>query len=261
MTHTAPVPQTERLYLLYHELRSEESRYSYAMSAHRFAAQIEFFARLHRWHDALLRPEITFDDGHRSDLHIAMPLLTLHGVHAAFFITAGWLNQRAGYMTGGELRELHRAGHIIGAHGWSHTLLTQCSATKLHSELADSRKLLEDELGAAVDIMSLPGGRGNRRVFAAANEVGYRQIYTSTPGPEADPSAARIGRLNLRGDTTLSWISDLFAPDRKLLKRLRREDQLKQVAKRLLGDTLYERLWRIANRAEDQPGQIGAGSL
>ena len=260
MTQTSPQSDVDRLYLLYHELRPEDSRYAYAMSSGRFAEQLALFARLRRDPGLPLLPEITFDDGHRSDIHIALPLLAEHGLRAAFFITAGWTNRRADYMTGNDLRDLHRQGHTVGAHGWSHTLLTQCSSARLRSELADSRNFLENELGATVDTMSLPGGRANRRVFAAASELGYRQVFTSAPRPEPSPSAPVLGRLNLRGDATLPWISDLLAPDRRLLDRLRREDRLKQAAKHLLGDSLYAKLWNVVNRAEAASLEAGAES-
>ena len=258
MTEIPTSSGVERLYLLYHELRPESSRYSYVMSSERFAQQAALFARLHREPGTSLLPELTFDDGHRSDHQIALPILAQHGITARFFITADWTDQRAGYMTATELRELHRAGQVVGAHGWSHALLTQCAEAQLRSELGDAKSRLEDVLGAVVDTLSLPGGRGNRRVFAACREMGYRQVYTSQPRAEADPAAPRIGRLNLRGDTTLPWIADLLAPDRALLGRLIRGDRLKQAGKHLLGDALYGRLWKTINRAEGNTDPAGA---
>jgi len=44
-----------------------------------------------------------------------------------------------------ELRALHQAGQLIGAHGWSHALLTHCSASGLHRELVDAWGRFRDD--------------------------------------------------------------------------------------------------------------------
>lgn len=253
MANIPTQPGPARLYLLYHELRREPSTYSYVMEADRFEQQVELFALHHRHPGPGPLPEITFDDGHRSDHALALPILDRHALKARFFITAGWTGTRARYMDWTQLQELHHAGHSIGAHGWSHRLLTQCSPTDLRAELDTSRKLLEDRLGTPIQTLSLPGGRHNRRVLNACHEAGYTQIYTSNPRIEPDPGARILGRLNLRGDATLSWISDLLSPESPRLRNILRQDRLKQAGKSLLGDALYARLWRVVNRAELSP--------
>lgn len=250
MPTTSTQTGTARLYLLYHELRREPSTYTYAMDAVRFEQQVEFFARRSQQSGSGSLPEITFDDGHRSDHELALPVLDRHGLKARFFITTGWTGTRARYMDWPQLGELHRAGHSIGAHGWSHRLLTQCSPTELRAELDGPRKLLEDHLGTSIQTMSLPGGRHNRRVLDACREAGYNQIYTSHPQIERDPGAFLLGRLNLRGDTSVDWLGQLLSPESRTLRRIMRQDRLKQAGKSLLGDDVYARLWRILNRAE-----------
>lgn len=239
-----------RLYLLYHELRREPSSYSYVMDVARFEQQVRLFARRHQQPGAAPLPEITFDDGHRSDHELALPILDHHGLKAHFFITAGWTGTRPRYMDWPQIAGLHRTGHSIGAHGWSHRLLTQCSPAELREELDRPRKLLEDRLGTPIRSLSLPGGRYNRRVLDSCREAGYTQMYTSHPRLEPDPDAPILGRLNLRGDATLDWLTDLLSPESRLLQRIMRQDRLKQAGKSLLGDDLYARVWRIVNRAE-----------
>jgi peptidoglycan/xylan/chitin deacetylase (PgdA/CDA1 family) len=50
---------------------------------------------------------------------------------------------------------------------------------EVRTELADSKKWLEDLLGRAVDSMSLPGGSANREVIRLAWETGYDLVGTS----------------------------------------------------------------------------------
>jgi len=159
-----------------------------------------------------------------------------------------------------ELRELQQTGQQIGAHGWSHTLLTHCDPSQLQKELIEARLILEDKLGTSITTMSLPGGRSNQRVLAACRDAGYTQVFTSVPKAEPQPAGATVGRLNIRGDMTLEWIANLFQPESGILSSLQRQHQIKSTAKTLLGDNLYEKLWALLNRQEPDtnPGEAAA---
>jgi len=246
-----------RLYLLYHELRASESQYSYVVNAGMFEKHIDLFVRLRKTGSLNLWPEVTFDDGHISNFEIAAPILQSRDLTAQFFITVGWTGKRPSYMGWPELRSLHKAGHSIGAHGWTHTLLTHCDEKNLTTELDSARLTLEDKLGTSITTMSLPGGRFNRRVLAACTEAGYTQVYTSIPQAESLPLGTSVGRLNIRGDVQPEWISNLFQPDSGVLASLGRQYRMKATAKTLLGDGLYEKLWALLNRKEPDSDDRG----
>lgn len=240
------------LHLLYHELRPGGSRYSYVTPCAEFEAHCELFARRQALaSESLLRPDITFDDGHLSDHTYALPLLDRYGLQATFFITAGWTGKRAGYMDWPTLRELRAAGHTVGAHGMEHRLLTGCSAAELHEELNGARSRLEDGLGETITAMSLPGGRSNAAVLRACFAAGFTQVFTSVPRAEGDLRApGTVGRLNLVAGTTVPWLERLLAPDSGVLQRLERADRVKGAAKAILGDHLYAKAWSLINRQE-----------
>jgi peptidoglycan/xylan/chitin deacetylase (PgdA/CDA1 family) len=238
------------LHLLYHELRPQKSNYSYVVQCENFEKHVDLFTRLRQAQDPGLRPEITFDDGHISNYEYALPILQKHGIQAHFFITVGWTGQKPGYMGWQELRALHLAGQLIGAHGWSHTLLTHCTGKQLQLELKGARQTLEDKLGTPITTMSLPGGRFNRDVMSACQEAGYTQVFTSIPQSEPIPSSATVGRLNIRGDVSLDWIASLFKPDSTVLANLQRQERVKAAAKAVLGDRIYAKLWALLNRQE-----------
>jgi len=240
----------DRLYLLYHELRPSRSSYSYVVETEEFEKHVDLYLKLRNTDGAGLWPEVTFDDGHISNFEFGLPVLQSRNIKARFFITVGWTGRRQGYMGWQELRELHQAGQLIGAHGWSHTLLTHCDAKELHSELVDARRTLEDKLGTSITTMSLPGGRYNRRILTACRDAGYTQIFSSIPRAEPDPTGPTIGRLNIRGDMSLEWITKLLQPGSNLLSGLERQYQVKAAAKSLLGDRLYEKVWALLNRKE-----------
>jgi peptidoglycan/xylan/chitin deacetylase (PgdA/CDA1 family) len=239
-----------RLYLLYHELRPSRSGYSYVIETVDFEKQIDLFVRMREEKSAEIWPELTFDDGHISNFVHAFPLLQARGLKARFFITVGWTGHKPGYMGWPELRSMHDAGQSIGAHGWTHALLTHCGERELLTELGGARLELEDKLGAPVTSMSLPGGRYNRRVLAACKEAGYTQIFTSIPRTEPLPTGPVVGRLNIRGDMDVESIAEFLRADSRPLRRLARQHHMKETAKALLGDRLYERLWAFANRRE-----------
>ncbi len=146
-----------------------------------------------------------------------------------------------------ELRSLHESGQLIGAHGWSHALLTHCAPGDLGVELGKAKSVLEDKLGTSITTMSLPGGRYNRRVLAACREAGYTQIYTSVPRAEREPLGFTVGRLNVRGDTSLEWIRKVLQPGSGELAKMERQYRIKAVAKTVLGDRWYEKLWALLN--------------
>ncbi len=239
-----------QLYLLYHELHTDTRAYAYGMDTSRFAEHLALIAAMRNASSEPVQAQITFDDGHRSNHDYALPLLREHNLQAWFFLTAGWIEQRADYLDWRQAAALHAAGHGIGAHGWSHALLTHCNAAGLQKELRDTRALLEDRLGTTITALSFPGGRYNARVLDACAEAGYTRLFTSRPQTSVPGQDGLIGRLNIRRDATAEWLRGLLAEDGTVLRGLERQDQVKTALKRLLGDRAYASLWRVVNRAE-----------
>jgi peptidoglycan/xylan/chitin deacetylase (PgdA/CDA1 family) len=242
----------ESLYLLYHELRPSRSDYSYVVETGAFEKHVDLFLELRKRKGPGLLPQVTFDDGHSSNFELALPILQSRAIQARFFITVGWTDKKPGYMNWQQLRALQEAGQQIGAHGWTHTLLTHCNPSELQKELVDARLTLEDKLGTSITTMSLPGGRANQHILGACHDAGYTQVFTSIPKAEPQPAGPTVGRLNIRGDMTLEWLEKLFQPDSGVLSGLQRQHQIKATAKTLLGDRLYEKLWAILNRQEPE---------
>ena len=239
------------LHFIYHGLTNVPTSYAYALGTEAFDRQAELFARIQRGEGSSLRPELTFDDGHSSDHEFALPILTKHGLTAQFFITAGWTGTKPGYMGWPEVRDLVAAGQSVGAHGWSHRLLTHCSSDDLKIELIETRCALEDKLGCAVTTMSLPGGRYNKRVLAACRNAGYTRVFTSDPRVANDPNSFLAGRINVHAGATPVWLDELLASDGVELRRVARRHHLKSIAKTLMGDRLYGTVWRVANRGSE----------
>ena len=248
--HRSVPSSSRRLYLLYHEICPQPDKYKYALEKARFRQHLEFFSQAREQLSDWLWPEVTFDDGHVSNFEQALPLLSEFNINAHFFITVGWTSARPEYLGWTQIAGLQQAGHRIGAHGWSHTLLTHCTdPQQLQTELNDARRRLEDSLSAPITTMSLPGGRMNQRVLDACRRAGYQQIFTSIPRSEIAETASLIGRVNVRSDATIAWLENLLRPNSNLLQRMERRYHLKHAAQIALGDRLYEKVWGILNRA------------
>ncbi len=249
----------ESLYLIYHELRAEPSRYAYALACEEFQQHCALFRQLEQEVPAdHLRPEVTFDDGHASAVQFALPVLQAAQMQAHFFITAGWTEQRAAYMTVADLRALQAAGMHLGAHGWSHKLLTACTDAELDVELRGAKRSLENWLGIDITTMSLPGGRFDARVLRACRAAGYTQIFTSAPSvTNTERPQATLGRLNIRAGMPTASLESLLRPATGVLARQQRMDALKTRAKALLGDRMYARLWGLVNHEEANAADPG----
>jgi peptidoglycan/xylan/chitin deacetylase (PgdA/CDA1 family) len=250
---------SNRLFFLYHELRAAPSNYSYVTQRDLFEQHVDLFLRARSQSTQTLWPEITFDDGHFSNYEVALPALAARNLTATFFLTVGWMGTRPSYMDWPHIQALHAAGQHIGAHGWSHTLLTHCDNAALEKELKTARLTLEDKLGAPIASMSLPGGRFNQHVLDACKAAGYTHVYTSIPHAEPAILPFLIGRLNLRSNTTVETPTQLLDTSSGALARLERQDKWKSALKRTLGDRLYARLWAAMDSAERAWRGEGAG--
>ncbi len=89
---------SRRLHLLYHELRSSQSGYSYVIDKEKFEQHVDLLVEMRNTGTSGLWPELTFDDGHLSDFDHALPILQSRSLTARFFITVGWTEQKSGYM-------------------------------------------------------------------------------------------------------------------------------------------------------------------
>jgi len=124
---------------------------------------------------AALRVAVTFDDGYKDNLRVAVPILLKFKIPFTVFATASFIQDGSKeYLTPSELRELAALdGVTIGSHGVSHRRLAECDEATMWEELYGSRSYLEDVIGTAVTALSYPHGSANLRVASAAWRAGY----------------------------------------------------------------------------------------
>jgi peptidoglycan/xylan/chitin deacetylase (PgdA/CDA1 family) len=155
---------------------------------------------------------LTFDDGYADLIEEALPKLIEHGFPATVFVTTGWLRD-AGRSTAAsapgrmlswaQLAELSAAGVEVAAHTHSHPELDRISTARLHAELGDSKKLLEDRLGRPVRSLAYPYGYSSKHVRTVARERGYLQAAAVANAPAtANCDPFRVPRLTIRRSTS-----------------------------------------------------------
>lgn len=226
--------------LAYHEVMPE-SNYGYCVTSEAFAQHMRL---LHSARSGGYGAEITFDDGEQSQQLTAAPLLADYGFHATYFVTPGLMGTAAKFLSWRQLAELRDAGHAIQSHGWSHVFLTFCKDDVLAHELTASRQSLEQKLGTAVDSISIPGGRWDRRVLRACAEAGYRKVFVSEPWIDREIEGVHVvGRFMVRKTTTLAELRKIVQRDPRKLWSLRARGQVRNGVVALLGDERYHRLW------------------
>lgn len=248
------------LFLMYHELelprrplcQSEPGYVRYIVSEADFRSQIRFLRdsglpvmnvtqSFEAKEDGIV---LTFDDGCETDLLTAAPILKESSFNATFYITTGFLGTR-GYLLPGQLRDLSGRGFEIGCHSMTHPYLDELGTDELKRELRDAKSQLEDIIGRRVDHFSCPGGRWSPRVVEVAKECGYASVATSRVGrnlPTDDRFA--LARVAIMRGFGLPDFRSLCQG--KGLRNMQLREQARGLAKRLLGNSTYDKLRSMA---------------
>lgn len=111
-------------------------------------------------------------------------------IHATFFVL-GWLAERLPHL----VREIKDRGHEVASHGYGHELCSQCSSDDLKEDLAKSKKLLEDIIGARVYGYRAPSFSISDDILQLIAEAGYQ--YDSSYN--SFTMHGRYGKISLNG--------------------------------------------------------------
>ena len=170
---------------------------------------------------------ISFDDGYRSNLEIAAPILRRYGFTATIFVVAGLLGatnewdlgeRQEPLLSASDVQALHAQGFEIQSHTLTHQHLTAISRDHAMHELRESRSRLESIIDDQVSVIAYPWGESNDETRRMCEAAGYacgvvvrrRTNFDDTPllelrriGINDDTSFARFGwdlaRLRFRG--------------------------------------------------------------
>lgn len=122
---------------------------------------------------------ITFDDGYEDNYTNAYPILKKYDFKATIFVVTGFLDRhKKGYLSWDQAREMNKNGINIESHTVNHKSMTDLTDDELRSELVDSKKKAESELGHAVNYVAYPTGTYNLHIAQMVKEAGYKAAFT-----------------------------------------------------------------------------------
>jgi peptidoglycan/xylan/chitin deacetylase (PgdA/CDA1 family) len=179
---------------------------------------------------------ITFDDGLADFRDQAMPSLRGAGCAVTLFVTTGFLEdlpqargvtRPAGpWLDSAALLDLREQGVEIGAHTHTHPHLDTLSVGAARAEIASSKEILEELLGAPVPSFSYPHGYHSRTVRRLVRVCGFESACAvkNTLSSSAD-DVFSLARLTVRADTSLAhlgaWLEGRGAPVAPRRERMR----------------------------------------
>ncbi len=189
--------------LVYHTIDHADSQGDCAerISPERFEQQLRWLSRRRKvvpLVETLTRSRrenvvaITFDDGYRDNLTIALPLLEKYQLPMTLFVVAGFVG-RENYLSPDDLREMAKHPLItIGSHGLWHRNFATLSRKDARFELLESRRRLRNLINAEVDLLAWPYGECNGEVETLSGECGYRASWSVWKGNNGTHSHWRV---------------------------------------------------------------------
>ncbi len=125
---------------------------------------------------------LTFDDGWENQYKYAFPILQKYSATATFFVFTNAIGHRH-FLTWDQIKEMRKAGMIIGAHTKSHPYLFQITDPNiLRDEIIGGKKVLEAGLGEPVRFFAYPFGYYNDRLVEVVKEAGFDAARSSKRG-------------------------------------------------------------------------------
>ena len=130
---------------------------------------------------------VTFDDGYKSVLAEAAPVLRKLGMPATVFVPTKWIGMHNTWDDAGpcelsimdrqDLIALEEGGIAVESHGHAHIDLSTASAEAIKDDLLTATARLEDILGRAPRYLAYPYGRSSATARAVAESCGLRAAF------------------------------------------------------------------------------------
>ncbi len=227
--------------LMYHSVSRQAARRfrAFAISPELFAEQMEYLAQQGytpltvtqlvraRQAPASSLPEraavITFDDGFSDFYSEVLPILRQYKFAATLYVTTAYIGRTSGWlkregeaargMLGWEqLREICASGIECGGHSHTHAQLDVLPEPLARAEIAQNKKILEDNLHQGVHSFAYPFGYYSETTRRLVEKAGYSSAcavkYASSPA--ADDVFA-LSRLFVKADASMDDFRALLA--------------------------------------------------
>jgi peptidoglycan/xylan/chitin deacetylase (PgdA/CDA1 family) len=199
---------------------SADDPYNLFVSPDAFRRQMAFLARRRNVVplDVLLADElprkrptvaITFDDGYRSVLTEAGPVLRSYGFPATVFVPTAFVGRRSEWlppsrcpleiMSPNELRESDGLGIAVESHGHAHIDFARAGSADAEADLRTSIELLTEILGRRPRYLAYPFGPSSPEARAAAEACGFEAAFSIDALDEGPCARERVQITPLDG--------------------------------------------------------------
>lgn len=184
---------------------------------------------------------LTFDDGFKSVLNHALPVLSEFKIPAALFLVTDFLGRSPQsiddkvhpdidepILSIEDLVSLKNDLITIGSHSVSHPYMTLLPESEARRELTESKKMLNELTGTDISLFAFPHGDHNETLIDLAHEAGYQRVFTLSHKPAfSTDNEFATGRVDVYMDESLfdfelkllgayRWLSSAFRIKRKL---------------------------------------------
>jgi peptidoglycan/xylan/chitin deacetylase (PgdA/CDA1 family) len=130
---------------------------------------------------------ITIDDGWQDFWQNGLPLVKKYALPVTLFVIAD--ADSHGYMSPDERWVLAHSGVDVEAHTMTHPYLSRVVPAQANSEIVNSKKTMEKELGQPVRLFAYPYGDFNTLVVSMVQAAGYDAAFAAGSASEEDTSS------------------------------------------------------------------------
>jgi len=158
---------------------------------------------------------VTVDDGGVSYYTHLADRIEAAGWRGHAFVATDMIGT-PGFLTPAQIRELDGRGHLMGSHSKTHPVrFSMLPWAEMVEEWTASKSTLEDIVGHAITVASLPRGYYSPTVARSAAEAGLELLFTSEPETEVRErhGCAVVGRFTVRPGHTPTHIRSLVQFD------------------------------------------------
>ena len=161
---------------------------------------------------------VTFDDGYRSFLLEALPVMERLRVPSTLFVCTGLIDEGTELLTFGSSQGVSKlsweevgilAKHDlvdVGAHSHHHLNYTLECCDRVRRDIETSNDLFKAKLGFVPEYFAYPRGLHNRRVRSIVSEY-YLGAFTTSNGLLSFSNAFKVGRISSRRSDSMSFFS------------------------------------------------------
>jgi len=203
--------------LAYHQVTSEivddEDEMHYSVSPEEFAEQLNYLKNKGyqsvSLHDVFEAREgraqlpakpivLTFDDGYKDNYTVALPIMEQYGFSGTVFIIVNSVGESE-YLSWDEIRAMQQRHTEIGSHTLNHVSLRDTPLPEKRQEIAESKQLIENQIGQRVEFFAYPYGSYDQESFSLLRSAGYRGACAGIAGYNlpGDNLPYRLKRVNI----------------------------------------------------------------